>query len=156
MDRPHRLGAQLRHTNGHARFVIQRAIGGIGVTCMHKEKLDIRRCELWAGFDEGMRQARPQGQNPSAGGQILCNRHDKTHTAGLLIQRHRFFHPPIHARAIMVLIVMPHSSQSMPDRNTDRCQMRGITDTRYFENLRRLHSPRRHHYFTRSMGRIAL
>src|SRR5690606_22688101 len=61
MDRTARPGPQLRYPQRHAGKMVELALGSIGVTCMHKEKLYVWPIKLWARPQKRMVQTRAIG-----------------------------------------------------------------------------------------------
>ena len=139
MNRARRFGAQLRHADGHAGKAVQDALGRVGIAGVHEEELHVGLRELRRALDETVRQPRAQRQDALARQRVARHLPRQPPAARHLVQRHRVLHAPVHARRVVVDVVLAHLRQRVRQRDAEPGQQRGIAHARQLQQLRRLH-----------------
>ena len=148
-----RLGAQLRHTDGHARRLVEDAFGRIRVAGVDEEQLRVRSRQLRPRLEETVHQAGPQAQDAGAPAGVFGHRQSEPPAARHLVQCDRVAHAPVHARGEVVDVVLAHVGQRMPHRNAHALEHRRLADARQLQQLRRLDRPRRQDHLDAGLDR---
>ena len=122
MDRTLAFRAALIARQGHARFLVELAVGRRFVTAMDEEELHVRGFKFRAGPHEAVPDPGGPGQHAAPGQRVFQRFHDQAQAPGLLVQGDRLVDPPVHPGGIVVAVVLANARQRVRHLDAVRAQ----------------------------------
>ena len=126
---------------------------------MGEVELHVGFLQFRPGLDEAEGDAGGEGQDAAPLGVVFDHLLGQGDAAAALVQRDRQLHPPVHARGIVVAVVLADAGQRVLHRDAERRKHVGVADAGKLQDMRRLHRAGGHDHLTvgaRFLGDAAL